>query len=86
LCLCFPHFEAEVFPDHFSVLVSYPIAPDKTRKELHIFLIGEVATSDLYKEAPNAIMTMWGNLNKEKHIMLERLQQADCYLPVTVAV
>ena len=47
--LCFPHFAAEVFPDQFSVLVSYPIAPNKTREELHVFLIGDAATSEDYR-------------------------------------
>ena len=48
-----------MFPDQFSVLVSYPIAPDKTREELHIFLIGDAATSDLYKHARDATLKMW---------------------------
>ena len=73
--LCFPHFAAEVFPDQFSVLVSYPIAPDKTREELHIFLIGEAATSDLYKDARDATLKMWDDLNREDLSMLELLQQ-----------
>lgn len=36
--LCFPHFAAEVFSDQFSVLVCYPIAPDKTREEMAIII------------------------------------------------
>lgn len=73
--LCFPHFAAEVFPDQFSVLVSYPVAPDKTREELHVFLIGDAATSDEFREARNATMKMWDDLNREDLGMLELLQQ-----------
>ena len=73
--LCFPHFAAEVFPDQFSVLVSYPLAPDKTREELHVFLIGDAADSDDYKDAREATLKMWDDLNREDLGMLELLQQ-----------
>ena len=73
--LCFPHFAAEVYPDQFTVLVSYPVAPDKTREEIHVFLIDEAATSDEYKEPREALFKMWEDLNHEDIGMLERLQQ-----------
>ena len=73
--LCFPHFAAEVFPDQFTVLVSYPIAPDKTREELHVFLIGDAAVSEAHAKPRNALMTMWDDLNREDLGMLELLQQ-----------
>ncbi len=73
--LCFPHFAAEVFPDQFSLLVSYPVAPDLTREELHIFLIGDAATSEVYREQRQAVMKMWDDLNREDLGMLELLQQ-----------
>ena len=73
--LCFPHFAAEVFPDQFSVLVSYPVAPEKTREELHVFLIGDAATSEEYKDAREATLRMWDDLNREDLSMLELLQQ-----------
>ena len=73
--LCFPHFAAEVFPDQFAVLVSYPVAPDKTLEELHVFLIGDAATSDEFKDAREATLRMWDDLNREDLGMLELLQQ-----------
>ena len=73
--LCFPHFAAEVFPDQFSVLVSYPVAPNKTREELHVFLIGDAATSEEFKDAREATLAMWDDLNREDLGMLELLQQ-----------
>lgn len=73
--LCFPHFAAEVFPDQFTVLVSYPLSPSKTREELHVFLIGDAATSEEHAEARAELMQMWDDLNQEDIGMLERLQQ-----------
>ena len=73
--LCFPHFAAEVYPDQFTLLVSYPVAPDKTREELHVFLIGDAATSDEHAQARNALIQMWDDLNREDLGMLELLQQ-----------
>lgn len=73
--LCFPHFAAEVYPDQFTLLVSYPVAPDLTREELHVFLIGDAATADAYKESREAVLKMWDDLNREDLGMLELLQQ-----------
>ena len=73
--LCFPHFAAEVYPDQFTLLVSYPIAPDKTREELHVFLIGDAATSDAHAKERAALIKMWDDLNREDLGMLELLQQ-----------
>lgn len=73
--LCFPHFAAEVFPDQFTALVSYPIAPDENWEELHVFLIGVAATSEDYKMAREATLKTWDDLNREDLGMLELLQQ-----------
>lgn len=73
--LCFPHFSAEVYPDQFTLLVSYPVAPDLTREELHVFLIGEAATSEAHREARAGVIAMWDDLNREDIGMLELLQE-----------
>lgn len=73
--LCFPHFAAEVYPDQFTLLVSYPVAPDKTREELHVFVIGDAAMSDEFATTRNAVIQMWDDLNREDLGMLELLQQ-----------
>lgn len=73
--LCFPHFAAEVYPDQFTLLVSYPVAPDKTLEELHVFLIGDAANSSQYSKPRDALIRMWDDLNKEDIGMLELLQQ-----------
>lgn len=73
--LCFPHFAAEVYPDQFTLLVSYPVAPDLTREELHVFLVGEAATAETFREPRTALMKMWDDLNREDIGVLELLQQ-----------
>ena len=73
--LGFPQFAAEVYPDQFTVLSARPLAPNRTEEALHIFLIGEAATSDRYAEARGAVFEMWDDLNREDLAMLERLQQ-----------
>ena len=74
--LTMPHFAVEVFPDQFTVLVSYPIAPDKTKEELHIFLIGdEAATGEKYRHARRSVFKMWEDLNIEDISILKSMQQ-----------
>jgi len=73
--LCFPHFAAEVYPDQFTVLATYPVAPDLTREELHVFLIGDAATSIDYQNARKSVFRMWDSLNREDLSVLEQLQQ-----------
>lgn len=73
--LCFPHFAAEIYPDQLALLVSYPVAPDLTHEELHIFLIGDAATSEEYRAPRKALVQMWNDLNREDLSILERLQQ-----------
>ena len=73
--LCFPHFAAEVFPDQFAVLASYPVAPNLTREELHVFLIGEAAESEAHRAAREGVLEMWDGLNREDLGMLELLQE-----------
>lgn len=73
--LAFPQFAAEIFPDQFAVLASYPIAPGRTREEIHIFLVGEAAHSEEYSDARQALLEMWNDLNREDLGILELLQE-----------
>ena len=73
--LCFPNFAAEVYPDQFAVLSSYPVAPDLTREELHIFLVGDAATSDTFRTEREKVFSMWDALNREDLGALELLQK-----------
>jgi len=51
------------------------VTPDKTREELHVFRIGDAATSNANKDAREATLKMWDDLNREDLGMLELLQQ-----------
>ncbi len=74
--LTLPHFALEVFPDQLAVLAATPLAPDRTREELHIFLIGdEAAHGDRFAAGRKAIFSTWDDLNKEDLGILPRLQQ-----------
>lgn len=42
---------------------------------MHVFLIGEAATSETFKDAREATLKMWDDLNREDLGMLELLQQ-----------
>ena len=73
---CMPNFAVEVFADQFAVLASYPVAPDETYEELHIFVVGdEAATSGQYAQGREDLISMWDDLNLEDKGILERLQQ-----------
>ncbi len=72
--LAFPHFAAEVYPDQFTILVAYPVAPDRTREELHVFLIGDAADGDQYADARDELFALWDELNREDIGALELLQ------------
>ncbi len=74
--LTMPHFALEVFPDQFTVLVAYPVAPGLTREELHVFLIGdEAATGERFADGRQEIFRMWDDLNREDLSVLPLLQQ-----------
>lgn len=73
--LNFPQFAAEVFPDQFAVLSAQPVAPNLTREELHVFLIGDAATSEEFAEQRQHVMQTWHDLNHEDIDILESLQR-----------
>ena len=73
--LCFPQFAAELYADQLTLLVATPLAPDLTREELHIFLVGEAATAETHRPAREAVFRMWDELNREDLGILELLQE-----------
>jgi len=73
---CLPNFNVEVFADQMVLLVTYPVAPDETREELHYFVAGdEAATSERYKTGREKLKGLWDELNREDIGLLEQLQQ-----------
>lgn len=72
----FPQFATEIFADHLVVFSIIPVAPDKTREELHIFAVGDqAATAPQYADARRELSEMWHDLNSEDIDVLERLQR-----------
>ena len=71
----FPQFAAEVFADQFAVLSAHPVRPDLTREELHVFLIGDAATSAEFAAQREDVLQTWHDLNHEDIDILESLQQ-----------
>ena len=57
------------------MLSATPLAPDRTREELHVFLVGEAATAKRHEGARAAVLEMWDALNREDLGVLELLQQ-----------
>ncbi|MDH3691780.1 MAG: aromatic ring-hydroxylating dioxygenase subunit alpha [Gammaproteobacteria bacterium] len=71
----FPTVGIELWPDQFAVFQVTPISPDRTREDIHIYLIGEAAESDAYRDARQNVFDMWHELNDEDVGILEKLQQ-----------
>ena len=72
--LMFPTLGVEFWPDQFAVFRVVPVAPDRTREQIDIYLIGEAATSETHAEARQAVFDMWRELNHEDLGILGRLQ------------
>ena len=72
--LLFPTLGIEIWPDQFALFRVIPLAPDRIREEIHVYLIGEAADSPAWAEARAAVFEMWRSLNEEDVKLLEALQ------------
>ncbi len=72
--LLFPNLGIEIWPDQFTLFRVIPEAPDKTREEIHVYLMGEAATEPAYADARAEVFEMWRALNAEDIGLLEDLQ------------
>lgn len=71
----FPTLDLELWPDQFAILHVIPLAPDRTREEIHVYLMGDAADGADYAEARQGVFDMWRDLNAEDVRVLELLQQ-----------
>lgn len=71
----FPGFSVEIYADQFTVFHIIPTAPDRTREELHFYMIGDAATAPEHEDGRNQVMAMWHDLNVEDMAVLKRLQE-----------
>ena len=56
--------------------MAHPVAPDRTREELHLFLVGDdAATGEALAEPRTELFEMWDALNREDLSVLARLQR-----------
>jgi choline monooxygenase len=71
----FPALGIEIYPDQFTLLHVTPLGPERAREEIHIYLVGEAATSEEHREARQGVIDTWRDLNEEDVTILERLQE-----------
>ena len=72
--LLFPTLGIEIWPDQFTLFRVIPEAPEHTREEIHVYLMGEAATAPAYADARAEVLEMWRALNAEDIGLLENLQ------------
>ncbi len=70
----FPNLGIEIWPDQFTLFRVIPEAPDRTREEIHVYLMGEAAVEPGYADARAEVLEMWRALNAEDIGLLETLQ------------
>ena len=70
----FPSLDIELWPDQFAVFRVTPLGPTRTREEIHVYLIGEAAQSECYRDGRQGVFDMWRELNREDIAVLENLQ------------
>ncbi len=73
--LLFPTLAIELWPDQFAVMRIIPEAPGRTREEIHVYLMGEAAHAEAYRDERESVLQMWHDLNQEDVGLLEILQQ-----------
>ena len=71
----FPSLSLEIFPNQMAVWELIPISPEKTIERIHVYLIGEAATSEQFDEGRQKVFDTWHGLNEEDIGVIERMQQ-----------
>lgn len=70
-----PSFSIEIYPDHIAMFEVEPLAPDRSRERISIFLAPEAASGEQYARNRQAVFDMWEDLNREDIALLEGLQR-----------
>lgn len=71
----FPSLSLEFFPDQMAVWELRPASPGVTEERIHLFLIGEGATSPEYEQQRQQVVNTWHALNEEDIDVIERMQR-----------
>ncbi|MDH3688509.1 MAG: aromatic ring-hydroxylating dioxygenase subunit alpha [Gammaproteobacteria bacterium] len=61
--------------DHFWSMVIQPIAPDKTRENLHVYYLGESASGDGYEKTRKSRLDAWTKVFTEDIGVVEGMQR-----------
>ena len=68
-------FGVEVYPDHVASFHVAPVAPDRCRERIDVYLVGEAATSPEWADGRQAVLDMWKELNHEDIGLVESMQR-----------
>ena len=68
-------FGVEVYPDHVASFHVAPVAPDRCRERIDVYLVGEAATSPDWADGRQAVLDMWNELNHEDIGLIESMQR-----------
>ncbi len=68
-------FGVEVYLDHVASFHVVPVAPDRCRERIDVYLAGEVATSPDGAAERRAVLDMWKELNHEDIVLVESMQR-----------
>ena len=68
-------FGVEVYPDHVASFHVAPVAPDRCRERIDVYLVGGAATSSEWADGRQAVLDMWNELNHEDVGLIESMQR-----------
>lgn len=70
----FPSCCYQLWPDQLTIFQVFPVAPDHTVEQLHIFMVGDAATDPAYAQPAQSVADMWDELNREDIGAVEWMQ------------
>jgi len=70
-----PNFAFEIYPDHIATFIASPVAVDRTRERIDIYLVGDAATGAQFAKQRETVFDMWRDLNSEDLGIIERMQR-----------
>ncbi|MDE0242458.1 MAG: aromatic ring-hydroxylating dioxygenase subunit alpha [bacterium] len=68
-------FGVEFHPDHVASFHLAPVAPDRCRERIDVYVVGDAATSPDWAEGRQATLDMWDELNHEDIGLIESMQR-----------
>ena len=72
--LVFPNLLLGLQPDHFYAIIIDPLAPDRTRERVHLYLVGDPPERDDHDRAVEQLVDTWKRVFAEDVGVVELLQ------------